>query len=100
MKYKIGDIVKVKNSVFELAQFDGEIMGFSNKLYQVKFEVELVTDYQVRQYFWFFENELELVKPIKKTFGDGTNNDLIAEIKNYQHKINILLNRLESNLND
>ncbi len=104
MNYKVGDKVKIKKNLYgydsKHSGENGVIVKIENNLYRVAFDNKLNEVYMIKEYYWYFDVELELVSIDKHIFGDGTNVDLIAEIKILQAKINILLNRLENNLHE
>ena len=100
MAYKVGDKVRVKptnfTKNFNLNGLEGFVVQCSNNLYYVKLKDNLFAGYERTSIYLFDDQDIELSQI--ETNVEETTEELIAEIKNYQHKINILLNRLGSKI--
>ena len=97
MKYKVGDKVRVREDLISNKKYVDYTFVYDMNQYKGKeFVIEYVeaTSYKLRDIngWWFtaemFESSTETI------------NDIIVEIKQKWSEINILLNRLESNLHD
>ena len=86
-KFKVGDKVRVKDTLYSVNGKVGVVEKVNS--YPLDYTVKINSD----GWLWYLsENELEKVE--EPTYGEETISDIIEEIKDYQKKINILLNRL------
>ncbi len=102
MNYKVGDKVRVREDLINQKYGNYSFIDDMNQYKGKEFVVKRVDTYACAYRLfdtnnWIFTDEM-LEEP--NTYGTETIADIIVEIKQKWSEINILLNRLESNLHE